>query len=66
MGLRGDVNNDGVVNIGDVTALINGLLSDSQTPSSTFNPTNADCDLSGNVSIGDVTVLINYLLSGSW
>ena len=66
VGLRGDVNNDGVVNIGDVTALINGLLSDSQTPSSTFNPTNADCDLSGNVSIGDVTVLINYLLSGSW
>ena len=64
--LRGDVNNDGVVNIGDVTALINGLLSDSQTPSDTFNPTNADCDLSGNVSIGDVTVLINYLLTGSW
>lgn len=58
--MLGDVDQNGKVNIGDVTVLINYLLSGAVTPAE------ADCDLSGNVSIGDVTALINYLLSGSW
>lgn len=66
VGERGDVNNDGIVSISDVTALINALLSGEQDPSDTFSPTNADCDLSGGISINDVTTLINYLLSGTW
>lgn len=65
-GLRGDVNNDGQVNISDVTALINALLSGQDTPSEGYSPTNADCDQSGTVTISDVTALINYLLSKSW
>lgn len=58
--MRGDVDQNGSVNISDVTALINYLLSGEQAPAE------ADCDLSGTLSIGDVTTLINYLLSSSW
>lgn len=55
----GDVNGDGSVNISDVTALINMLLShdfDRQPY--------ADINLDGSVNITDVTALINRLLSG--
>ena len=61
--VRGDVDNSGEVRIGDVTALINYLLSGD---ASQINTQAADCDKSGDVKIGDVTALINYLLSGSW
>ena len=64
--IRGDVNNDGAVNISDVTALINALLSSNLAPSATFSPENADCNKDGNLSIADVTSLINYLLSQNW
>ncbi len=59
-GIRGDVNGDNVVNIADVTALIDILLGSSTAPSS------ADCNLDNAVNISDVTSLIDYLLSGSW
>ncbi len=61
--LRGDVNGDGSVNISDVTALIDYLLS--SNPSG-VNLTAADCNQDGNVNISDVTALIDYLLSGQW
>jgi hypothetical protein len=54
----GDVNHDGSVNISDVTALINGLLSNAIT-----------CDICADINddnlinISDVTALINLLLS---
>ena len=62
-GLRGDVNNDQKVDINDVTALINYVLTGNATG---VNMTNANCDLQGNVDINDVTALINYVLKGSW
>lgn len=58
--LRGDVDENGKVNIDDVTVLIDCLLSGAQTSAG------ADCDLNGAVNIDDVTVLIDYLLSGVW
>ena len=61
-GLRGDVNNDGDVNIGDVTTLIDYLLN----PATEINAANADCTLEGDINIGDVTALIDYLLSNAW
>ena len=64
--LRGDVDNDGYVRIGDVTVLISHLLSGDFDDSDNFNSDNADCDLDGTYKIGDVTALITYLLSGSW
>jgi hypothetical protein len=61
--IRGDVNDDGNVNISDVTALINYLLTHDAT---NVNVSGADCDQSGSVAISDVTALINYLLTHSW
>ena len=60
---RGDVNGDGKVNISDVTALINYLLSHNATG---VNVDAADCNQDNTVNISDVTALINYLLSHSW
>ena len=61
--LRGDVNGDGTVNIADVTALIDYLLSGS---ASGVNVAAADCNQDSSVNIADVTALIDYLLSGHW
>lgn len=61
--LRGDVDGDGVVNIGDVTALIDYLLSGD---ASQIVAENADTEHDGSIAISDVTSLIDYLLSGSW
>ena len=58
--LRGDVNQDQLVNISDVTALIDILLSGAEAPAE------ADCNNDQNVNISDVTALIDYLLSGNW
>lgn len=60
---RGDVSGDGYVNISDVTALIDYLLS--ANPAG-LNVDNADTNRDGNVNISDVTMLIDYLLSGVW
>ena len=61
--IRGDVDNNGEVKIGDVTALISYLFSGDE---SAINLQAADCDQNGEIKIGDVTALINYLLSGTW
>ncbi len=59
--LRGDINGDGKVNIGDVTALINLLLSGDGEVGNGVVDVNAD----GALNISDVTALINHLLSGA-
>lgn len=61
--LRGDVNGDTSVNISDVTALIDYLLTGNQAHISIDN---ADCNTDGNVNISDVTALIDFLLNGTW
>ena len=61
--LRGDVNNDGAVNISDVTAMIDGLLTGNWDGK---NNNNANCNLDEDVNISDVTTLIDFLLSGTW
>ena len=59
--LRGDVNGDGTVNIGEVTALISLLLSGDAEVDNGVVDVNAD----GVLNISDVTALINHLLSGT-
>lgn len=54
---RGDVNGDGEVNIGDVTTLIDYLLSDETAPDM------ADVNEDGEVNIGDATKIIDIILS---
>ncbi len=62
-GKKGDVNNDGNINVADVTALINHVLSQDYTDSDTFNSWNADINEDGNWTVADVTALINLVLS---
>ena len=57
----GDVNNDGFINITDVTALIDYLLN----PSEDTDTQAADVNGDGTVNITDVTALIDMLLSGN-
>lgn len=61
--IRGDVDMDKSVNISDVTALIDYLLSGNADGVSLKA---ADCDEDSSVNISDVTALIDYLLSGHW
>lgn len=61
--MRGDVNGDKHVNISDVTALVDYLLSGN---SEGVVVANANCNLDGGVNIADVTVLIDFLLGGYW
>ena len=58
----GDVNDDGSVNIADVTELIDLLLGGT----SQALPVSADVNHDGSVNIADVTELIDYLLTGIW
>lgn len=57
---RGDVNKDTVVNIADVTKLIDMLLGNAEMIPE------ADCNLDEVMNIADVTKLIDFLLSGPW
>jgi hypothetical protein len=61
--VRGDVDEDGEVNINDVTTLIDYLLGGS---ASSVNVANADCDQNNIIAIDDVTTLIDYLLGSHW
>ena len=63
--LRGDVDNDGDVDIDDVTRLIDVVLGKDIT----YNAAAADCNTEtgdGSVDIDDVTALISRVLTGSW
>lgn len=55
----GDVDSNGIVNVADVTELVDQLLTQE-----ILNPALADVDLDGNVNISDVTELIDKILSG--
>lgn len=59
-GMMGDVNNDGVVNITDVTVLITAVLSESY---SSINLTNSDMSGDGILNVTDITILISNVLS---
>ena len=61
--LWGDVDDDGVVNIADVTALIDFILSGN---AALVNPSAADVDHNGSAGISDVTALIDFILMGKW
>ena len=55
----GDVNEDGEVNVNDVTVLINYILG--KNPE-TFNAEAANLNGDGGINVNDVTMLINLIL----
>lgn len=55
--VKGDVDGDGVVNVTDVTALINKILGLND-----YTDTACDLNADGSVKVGDVTTLINIIL----
>ena len=57
--LPGDVNADGIVNVTDVSCVINVILG---LQSSTFYEQRGDVDHNGVINVGDVTTLINHIL----
>ena len=59
----GDVNGDGEVDISDVTALIDYVLTGSAAD---IDLEAADCNHDTAVDISDVTALIGFILNGSW
>ena len=61
--LRGDVDKDESVGIGDVSSLIDLLLAGGIVYDE--HP-EADCDQDGTIGIGDVSALIDFLLKGYW
>ncbi len=60
VGLKGDVNDDQVVNITDVTILITAIMSENFD---IINFYNSDMNDDNGISITDVTMLINYVMS---
>ncbi|MBR5168950.1 MAG: DUF2436 domain-containing protein [Muribaculaceae bacterium] len=61
--LKGDVNDDHVVNISDAIALITAILNSDLTG---INIANADVDESTEINITDAIKLINYVLNEEW
>ena len=60
VGMKGDVNDDQVVNVTDVTILISAIQNDNYD---NINFYNSDMNDDENINITDVTMLINYVLS---
>ena len=59
-GIPGDVNDDGVVNVTDVTILISAVISENY---SNINTANADMNDDGIINVTDVTMLINAVIN---
>ena len=62
-GVRGDVNDDSIVNMDDLSALINYLVTND---ASIISISGADTDNNGTVGMDDLSVLINFLVNGEW
>lgn len=60
--LKGDANDDGNVDVLDVTTLINYILGANPNP---FNEANADVNNDGDINVLDVTALINIILGNA-
>jgi hypothetical protein len=58
----GDVNGDGVVNVTDVTMLVDNILGKSND---NFIMANADITRDGDITVTDVTALVNLILGGN-
>lgn len=60
--LAGDVNLDGVVNITDVTVIVNHILNSSEPLDDNICPMQYDANKDGEVNISDVVMVVNAIL----
>jgi photosystem II stability/assembly factor-like uncharacterized protein len=58
---RGDANNDGTIDVGDVVYLVSYLYKAGPAPEITES---GDCNCDGPIDVGDVVYLVNYLFRG--
>ena len=58
-GMKGDVDDNGVINISDVTLLITHVMNGGGN----INTDNADMDDNGTINITDVTMLITHVMT---
>lgn len=58
-GLRGDANNDGIVNVNDITTIATYILTGS---AENFNFENADVNSDGTINVNDITGTANIIL----
>ena len=63
---RGDVDGEGNVNMDDLTALINYLLTSNSAGINLANAAICDSPSSTTVTMDDLTALINFLLTNAW
>ena len=61
--IRGDVNNDQEVNIGDISCIANIVLGDI---ADSYNLKAADVNLDGDINVGDVAYTAEYIIKGSF
>lgn len=58
--LKGDLNNDGIIDRYDISALVNHLVG---LPDNNFNSEKADINNDGDITLADLTELVNIFLS---
>ena len=56
--LKGDVDANGVVNVSDITALVNKILG-----TASYSDSACDIDGNGELNVSDVTALVNMILA---
>lgn len=56
----GDLNDDGVMNVGDLTSLVSLIMSNYDTPGKLFRA--ADVNTDNTINVGDLTVLIQMIM----
>ena len=61
--LYGDVNCDNVVNVTDVSVLLDYILNNS---SALIDLKAADCNHDGMISVSDMSFILDYLMNGVW
>jgi len=59
--LRGDANQDGIINVGDIVYLVSYLYKNGPTPSPVWV---GDCNCDEIVNVGDIVYLVSYLYKG--
>lgn len=60
VGIRGDANGDGTINVGDAVYIVNYVFRGGPAPDSYQGDANGD----GNINIGDAVFIVNYVFRG--